>query len=152
MFISKVCQALEKAKVDYALVGGYAVALHGAPRGTIDIDIALTWSLENISSAEKALQTLGLQSQLPVDAQMIFNFRDEYIQNRNLIAWNFFNPTNPMQQVDIIITYNLSASNIKTLKTQAGKVKLLTKEALIKMKQDSGRPQDHEDIRVLKKL
>lgn len=152
MFLTRVCLALEKANVDYALVGGYAVALHGAPRGTIDVDIALVWSLNNLQSAEKALQALGLQSQLPITAEMIFQFRDEYIQNRNLVDWNFIDPTNPAKQVDIIITYNLKPSKIITVETQQGDVKLLNKKALIQMKRDSDRPQDREDIKALENL
>ena len=37
----RICKALGEAGIHYALAGGYAVALHGAPRGTIDIDVAL---------------------------------------------------------------------------------------------------------------
>jgi hypothetical protein len=38
MLIAEVCQALARFEVPYALVGGHAVALHGAVRGTIDFD------------------------------------------------------------------------------------------------------------------
>jgi hypothetical protein len=38
MFILKVVKALNAYKVHYAVVGGYAVALHGAVRGTVDLD------------------------------------------------------------------------------------------------------------------
>lgn len=34
MFVYTVCAALEKADVSYALVGGYAVALHGTASGS----------------------------------------------------------------------------------------------------------------------
>ena len=32
-----MCRALADADVDYAVVGGHAVALHGVVRGTIDV-------------------------------------------------------------------------------------------------------------------
>jgi hypothetical protein len=38
MFLQNVIQSLEKYHIKYALVGGYAVALHGAIRGTVDIE------------------------------------------------------------------------------------------------------------------
>ena len=152
MFLTDVCQALKKANVDYALVGGYAVALHGAPRGTLDVDIALVWSLENLQAAENTLKALGLQSQLPIQAEMIYQFRDEYIQNRNLVAWNFVDPGNPARQVDIIIIYKLTSGLVMTLKTKHGSVKLLKKDALIQMKRESDRPQDREDIKALEQL
>ncbi len=39
---------LEKHKVDYMIVGGYAVAFHGYPRFTKDMDIFFSASLENV--------------------------------------------------------------------------------------------------------
>lgn len=64
MFIHQVCRALEKASIPYAIVGGLAVALHGALRGTVDIDIVLKWSLINLQNAEKVLNELGLVPRL----------------------------------------------------------------------------------------
>jgi len=152
MFLTQVCDALKNANVDYALVGGYAVALHGAPRGTRDVDIALVWSLENLKATENTLKALGLQSQLPIKAEMIFQFRDEYIKNRNLVAWNFVDPADPSRQVNIIITFKLTLDRVKTLKIRYGSVKLLKKDALIQMKRESDRPQDREDIKALEQL
>jgi len=37
-FLNQICNALQTNRVRYALVGGYAVALHGAVRGTVDVD------------------------------------------------------------------------------------------------------------------
>ncbi|MBS0654910.1 MAG: hypothetical protein JSR46_03960 [Verrucomicrobia bacterium] len=152
MFIHKVCNAFEQAKILYAVVGGYAVALHGAPRGTLDIDFVLRWSLENLEKAEAALKALGLVSVIPVDAQAIFTFRDEYIKNKNLIAWHFYNPVNPSEQVDIIINYDLAKATTKTVQTQSGKIKIMSKNDLIAMKRISGRLQDLEDIKSLEQV
>ena len=44
MFLIRLVRALDKHKVDYAIVGGYAVALHGAIRGTVDVDLVLGFS------------------------------------------------------------------------------------------------------------
>jgi len=88
-FLSKVCRSLAGERVRYAVVGGHAVALHGAVRGTVDIDIALTWDLRSLQAAERALAEMGLVSRLPVGAADVFQFRDEYVRNRNLVAWNF---------------------------------------------------------------
>lgn len=152
MFIHEVCKVLDKKKIPYAIVGGYAVALHGAVRGTVDVDIAITWSLENLKKVENAFREIGLVSLLPLDAQSVFHFRKEYIEKRNLIAWNFYDPKNPINQVDIILTYDLKEGHTKTLTTQEGKVKILAKGDLIEMKKMSGRPQDLEDVKALETL
>lgn len=152
MFIHDICAALNDAKVAYAVVGGYAVALHGAVRGTVDVDIALKWSLKNLQEVEKILKALGLVSRLPIDAESVFHFRDEYIQNRNLIAWKFFDPSNPANQVDIIINYDLSGAKVESRRTSSGIIKFLSRSDLIKMKKKSGRPQDLEDVKALEVL
>jgi hypothetical protein len=151
-FLEKVCSGFNSTNIRYALVGGHAVALHGAVRGTVDIDFVLKWSKSSLEKAEKVLLGLGLESRLPISAKDIFSYRDEYIKNRNLIAWNFYNPAEPAKQVDIIITYDLSEKQVTELKLRNGKIRLLSLPALIKMKKASGRPQDLEDIKALLKL
>lgn len=152
MFIHDVCIALEKAKIPYAIVGGYAVALHGAIRGTIDVDIAIQWSLKNLVKIEKALKEMGLVSLLPIDSNSLYHFRDEYIQNRHLIAWNFYDPNKPINQVDVIINYDLKMASTQTIETSQGKIKILSRKDLIAMKKASGRPQDLEDAKALETL
>ena len=131
------------------MVGGYAVALHGAVRGTVDIDIVVAWNLKTLRGAELALSELGLVSRIPVSAHEIYCFRDEYIQNRNLIGWNHYNPNSPAEQVDIIISYDLSGKKVNTLTTGGGPVRVLSRKELIAMKRASGRPQDLEDVKAL---
>lgn len=152
MFINKVCNAFEEAKVPYAVVGGIAVALHGVPRGTIDVDFVIKWTLDNLKKTEEILKSLGLVSRIPVDAKSVYHFRDEYIKNRHLIAWNFYDPVKPNNEVDIIITYDLSHAKTKTFKMASGNVKVLSLKDLIAMKKASGRPQDLEDVKSLERL
>ena len=82
----------------------------------------------------------------------MFTFRDEYIKNRNLIAWNFYDPTKPIHNVDIIINYDLEGAKTKIVKTAAGSIKILSRKDLIAMKKASGRPQDLEDVKSLEQL
>ena len=152
IFIQQVCHTLREHGVTHAIVGGYAVALHGAVRGTMDVDIAIRWNLKNLQAAEAALLSLGLVSLHPITANDVFHFRDEYIQNRNLIAWNFYHPDNPARQVDIIINYDLTAHKTRTISTTAGDLNSLALDDLIAMKQESGREQDLADITSLQIL
>ena len=152
LFLNRVCAALTAKGIRYAIVGGYAVALHGAVRGTVDVDIALEWNLKSLRAAEQALTGLGLVSRLPVSVTDVFDFRDEYVRNRNLIGWNFYNPDNLTEQVDIVITYDLTGKKVGIVDTDAGPVTILGLTELIAMKRISGRPQDLEDVQALEKL
>lgn len=151
-FLEIICQAFNRKKIDYALAGGHAVALHGAVRGTIDIDFVLSWQRETLINVEEILHKLGLVSRLPINAQDVFDFRNEYIQNRNLIAWNFYHPTDASQQVDIIINYDLNTEDKTVFKTANTHIALLDKAPLIQMKRKANRPQDIEDINALESL
>jgi len=152
MFIQKLIQSLTKYDVNYAVVGGYAVALHGAFRGTMDIDLVIQVDEQVFLHAEQALINIGLQPRLPVKASDVFHFRDEYINNRNMIAWSFVNPNNPAEMVDIIITENLNNMHTVTKQGFGMDIQVLAIEDLINMKQKSGRPQDLEDIKALERL
>jgi hypothetical protein len=126
--------------------------LHGVVRGTIGIDLILNWSLDNLEKLEKILKEMGLVSRLPVMSKEIFNFRDEYITNRNLIAWNFYKPSSPVEQVDIIITENLKGKKIKSVNIKGTNINFLAIKDLIKMKKKAGRPQDIEDAKALESV
>ncbi len=44
----KVIKTLNKHKIKYMLIGGYAAILYGVKRATFDIDIAIALSQDNI--------------------------------------------------------------------------------------------------------
>ena len=152
LFIERLCKALAESGVRYAIVGGYAVALHGAVRGTMDVDIAINWDSITLRKTEAALTGLGLLSRLPISAEDVFRFRDEYVNKRRLIAWNFYDPKNLANQVDVIITFDMKGRKRKQLQTPAGTVYILNIDDLIRMKRASGRKQDIEDADALDKL
>lgn len=151
-FLVRVCRALKAANVRYAIVGGYAVALHGAVRGTVDVDLAIDWTLDALTRAEQALGELGLVSRLPLTARDVYHYRDEYVANRNLIAWNFYNPDDVSEQVDIIVTYDLRGRKLKRFALADGPVSVLALEELMEMKRGTDRPQDLEDVKALERL
>jgi len=55
-------ECLNEARVDYLVIGGYAVAHHGRPRYTKDIDIWLRISPENAGNLISALKAFGFES------------------------------------------------------------------------------------------
>ena len=151
-FLEKLANAFNEQGLCFALVGGHAVALHGAVRGTVDVDFVFKWNKSTLITAEKILNQLGLVSRLPINANDVYSFRDEYINKRNLIAWNFYNPASMMEQVDIIITYDLAPAKVKNIQVGATQVPVLKVAELIKMKQASGREQDLLDVDALQKI
>lgn len=54
----KVLESLEKEGVDYVLVGGFAMTIHGLVRATEDLDIFVRPTEENIEKLRRALWSL----------------------------------------------------------------------------------------------
>ena len=152
MFITKVIRELENNGVDYVVVGGYAVALHGAVRGTVDVDLVVALTMKSFENTEKAMKQLGLQALLPVNAKDVFNYREEYIRNRNLVAWSFNNPDNPLEVVDVLITEDASSIDAVEKKAFGRVIRIASIPDLIRMKRKSNRSQDIADIDSLEKL
>ncbi len=152
MFILSLAKTLDAHQVDYAIVGGYAIALHGAVRGTIDVDLVINFSERDFIKAETVFKELGLESKLPLSAKQVFHFREEYIQNRNLIAWSFYSQKNPLHSVDVIITKDRRKIQVKEIPLGDVKLKIASIPDLIAMKSNTGRAQDRADVKALKEL
>lgn len=152
MWIYRLIAALNSAQLPYAVVGGYAVALHGAVRGTVDIDLVISFVARDFIRIAQTLGELGLESKLPLTPQMVFKFRKEYIKERNLIAWNFYNPKLPYQTVDILLTHDLKKLKTTQIDVGATVIRIVSIPDLIRMKRTAGRPQDLEDIKALEAI
>jgi predicted nucleotidyltransferase len=151
MKLKELVKALSSEKINYMIVGGYAVNFHGYSRNTVDIDLVIKFSLSNLKKVEILLEKMGMISRLPIDAVSVYKFRDEYIKNRDLIAWNFYNENNPTEQVDILITHDVSDFKSEKFRVGQQEFKVISKDDLIKMKKKSGRDKDLLDIKELTK-
>ena len=152
MFIKQVTNQLCKYKIPYAVVGGQAVALHGVVRGTVDLDFVIEWNLENLELTKKALEEIGLKPSLPISPQELFKKKDYYMEEKNMLAWNFVNPKNPLEVVDIVINYNFNKNMITEIVIDDMKVNVLSKKYLIEMKKQSTREQDLIDAKMLEDI
>ena len=152
MFILRVTGALDAADVPHALVGAYASSLHGAVRGTVDVDLVLRFERRDFERAEAALRSIGLTPRLPVTAEEVFNFREEYIARRDLVAWTFVNPGDSSEIVKVILTHDLAGLKTKRVDVRGRVLVIVAIDDLVRMKEAAGRPQDLEDARALKTL
>ncbi|AFY01355.1 nucleotidyl transferase AbiEii/AbiGii toxin family protein [Bdellovibrio bacteriovorus] len=152
MLLYQLVDKFQYEKIPFTLVGGYALALHGIVRATMDVDFVLNLKLEDYQKAETALASLGLQPRIPVRAQDIIQFRKEYIEERNLIAWSFVDFKDPSRQVDILITKNLKDLDVVKISVAGRRIPVASLKELLKMKLESNRPQDQIDILRIKEV
>jgi hypothetical protein len=59
---SEFLRLLDAKGVEYLLIGGYAVAYHGYPRSTQDMDVWVAISPQNASRLVQALREFGFES------------------------------------------------------------------------------------------
>ena len=61
---------LNSGGVDYLVVGGYAVAFHGHPRATGDLDLWIATSPDNVARVRRALGEFGFSKELVASAPL----------------------------------------------------------------------------------
>ncbi len=65
----ELLRLIEEHRIEYMIVGGYAVAYHGYPRFTKDIDLFFRMTGENALRLRQALVQFGFREEdLPLDA------------------------------------------------------------------------------------
>ncbi len=151
MLIYEISRSFAEKNIKYAIVGGYALAFHQIIRATVDIDLVLKLDLECFEKAEAALNSIGLQSRIPVRAKDIIQFRKEYIKSKNLIAWSFVDYKNPLRQVDILITTDLKNIAVENISVGGFQIPVISLKGLRDMKQKAARPQDLIDVTMIEK-
>lgn len=132
--------ALDKNKVQFVVVGAFAVGFAGAPRATGDFDVWIRPTPKNAQAAARALSDFGFTS-LGVRAEDFLS--DKIIQLGRAPV-----------RIDIITSLSgLSAADIwkGRRRGQLGRhrVFFLGRPALIKNKRAAGRPKDLADLDAL---
>lgn len=156
--IREIFRALAEAEVDYVVVGGFAVILHGHARATRDLDLVIELSPENCRRAIAALTGAGLRPRLPVSMDDLADpaKRAEWRQHRNMIAFPLWDEANPERIVEIFvyepIEFDRMRSQAVVKHLDDLSIPIASIEHLIVMKRQAGRPRDREDIEALQLL
>jgi hypothetical protein len=157
-FYVDVIETLNGARVQYAVVGGVATILHGAPRMTGDLDLAVILREENLLSLIEVMEHLGYKSKVPVNPRDLANpeIRELWKKEKGMKVFTFFHPKRPFAEVDILIDEQISFNEIweHRVEYQTGHVSIPTAsiDDLIKMKQVSARDKDLSDIAALRRI
>lgn len=136
-------ELLEKHKVDFLLVGGYAVVLHGYIRSTGDLDLWIERTDDNYQKLKKVYRDFT--------APM---FPEEQFSNPKFNVWGIGVEPSKIEiltQVDGL-QFEESKSHCNWLELENVKVPYIDFEDLIKNKLASGRYKDLADVEQLRKL
>jgi hypothetical protein len=142
--------ALEAAAVDYAICGGVALAIHGAPRATRDIDLLVREA--DLPRLRDILRARGFKIEaLPM------TFSSSGISIRRFTK---IEPDERTLMVDVLLaegaleTVWMTRSRVAFERTDAPEAELwvVSRAGLITLKLVAGRPQDIADIQRLEEV
>ncbi|MCR5415156.1 MAG: nucleotidyltransferase [Kiritimatiellae bacterium] len=137
-------ECLLREGVDFMLVGGYALALHGWPRTTFDIDFWIMANPENAKAVMRAIQAFGAP---------LMGVTESDFSRPGIV---FQIGTEP-QRIDILsavdgLDYADVSSRAVKMTVDGLEVKVIPIDDLIVNKRASGRPKDIADALALEKL
>ena len=156
--IERVLAALNAAGVQYLVVGGVAVVLHGHLRTTADLDLVIRLERDNVLRAMRALTALGYRPRAPVPAEAFADqeVRETWVREKGLSVFSLWSSLAPTLEVDLFATEPFDFGEVHA---RALQVPLETTVAwvvalpdLIALKRQVRRPRDLEDIEALRAL
>ena len=138
-----IIQAMNHQNVEYILVGGYAVILHGYRRVTGDMDIWVNRTKENYSKLSKAFSEFGL----PLFDMTESKFLDVDVAD-------VFSYGRPPVSIDIItklkgVEFDDAFSQAQIFSEEGLEIRFIHLNNLIEAKKAAGRHKDLDDIEKL---
>ena len=134
---------LNKAEVEYLLIGGYAVGYHGYPRTTADMDVWVAISADNASKLVDVFRRFGM-----TDPKLT---PELFLQPGKIVRMGV-----PPMRIEVLTEIDgvrfpecFAARQVITLDGQ--KVNLISLSHLRKNKEASGRHKDLDDLEHLPK-
>ena len=125
---------------------------------TADIDLLLDFTEKNVTDFETAIKILMYQSELPISISKFVNKeeRQKAIQEKNLIAYSFFNSRTNYMSLDVLLDVPIPFEELWKAKEERAidkfRVNLVSVQHLIELKKYANRKQDKEDVILLSKL
>ena len=153
-----IFKELNKQKIDYLVVGGLAVNLHGVPRMTYDIDIMILLEAKNVRELITKLTNWGYRPKVPINPMELADEtkRNSWVQEKGMKAVNFYSDKLPIGEIDIVFDSPISYIELKSravmIELEREKIPTVSIHDLIKLKQKSGRKQDIADVEYLKMI
>jgi hypothetical protein len=140
----EMLQVLRESGVEYIIVGAFALAAHGFPRSTADLDIWINPTRENSVKLFTALQKFG--------APLSGIIPDDFVYKNNIFQIGV-----APCRIDIItgisgeIDFSEAYNNASLIELGEVKEHILSIRDLIKNKESTGREKDMIDAELLKK-
>lgn len=137
---------LHDAGAEFVVVGGHAVAFHGHPRATKDLDVLVRATPANATRVYRALAAFGAPLHTFEVAEEDFASYDGVLQ----IGL-------PPRRIDVLnradgITFDDAVADGERFELDGRAIPVIGREALLRNKRAAGREQDLADVAALEAL
>jgi hypothetical protein len=105
MSMFDLLQSLDDAHVDYVLVGGLAVTLHGYQRVTMDVDVVMAMDVANLARFIACAKAANLHPVIPVPIESLANpeLLDQWYREKGMLAFGLREPDMMATVIDVLI-------------------------------------------------
>ena len=138
-------RALAREEVDYVLIGGVALNLHGIVRATEDVDLFIRPTEDNVGRLKRALRSLWNDPE--IDQISVTDLAGDYPTIR-------YGSPDETLLIDLLArlgsAFGFDDLEIQTAMVEGVPVRLATPATLYRMKKDTVRPIDHADATALR--
>ncbi len=156
MTIADLLTALADADIDFVIVGGLAMQMHGYGRQTYDIDVALAMNAGNLEKFVSLAAQLSLVPVIPEKLESLKNAQqlDRWHIEKGMVAFALRGPGDLVLDIltrPVVVFDDLRERSV--IKSFLGrKFRAAGLEDLLIMKRAAARPKDLIDIIALEKL
>jgi len=158
MFYVDLFSALARHKVDYLLIGGLAVSLHGVERATMDVDITVAMNPGNLASLIETARELRLTPVLPAPLEALADLEllRLWHTERHLEAFALRAPELAGVTLDVLlfppVEFAGMAHRAVVFNVADTPIRVVSIDDLIALKQAVGRPIDLSDIEHMQRV
>lgn len=159
-YLEDLLRALADRGVRFVVAGGVAAVLHGVERTTLDLDIALEMSEENVARFAETMADLGLQPLVPVPVGALADPTAVrmMVEEKNAVVFMLADPDFPLRKVDVFLTpdlrYEVLVKDAIPVEIPGIPVKVVSAERLVALKKAVHPPRDKDlfDIKALERI
>jgi len=159
-YLEDLLRALTSRGVRFIVAGGVAIVLHGIERTTMDLDIALDLSPENVRRFRDVTDSLGLRPLVPVPVEALSDpeLVRMMVEEKHAIAFMLADPAMPLRKIDVFLTEQLSYENLAAdsvpVEIPGISLRVVSLARLLELKRAVDPPRDKDifDIRAIERL
>lgn len=158
--LKEILVKLAESRVEFVVGGGVACVLQGVERVTLDLDIAVRMSPDNLDRLAGAVHELKLTPRIPVSVADLKNpeFVHAMVVDKGALVFTLTDSNNPLRQLDIFLSPKLSfeflSEAAETVDLSGTKILVASRSRLLEIKRaiEPPRAKDILDITELSKL